>query len=275
MKLGMLYFFGFMRQRNDSCRKPLRPVMSRPNLNLNDFMGVFRTGFLACLVLGWTTFAQQPPPGGPAPIPGVIPDTNAPVVPQPDPTQVDPSLVQPAPIPADTTIPPEATPQKKVKKPAVAALPTLRGSVASIDTTNMTIVVHGKSKDETLSITSKTRIFADTKPAILSDAKQGENVIAEYRNTKEKTKEALTLRFLGGHAAPAAKAEVKPAVKKATKAAAKKKKPATKTEPKPEDTGAIVTPLPDTNAPVANPNPGVVPAPQPGTPPPGTPVPNP
>jgi hypothetical protein len=251
--------------------------MSRPNLNWNDFMGVFRSVLLACSVVGLTAVAQQPSTNAPvvpapAPGPGVV-DPNAPVpIPQPGVTpEVDPNSLQPAPINDTNVAAPIATPtaKPKPKKSVAPALPTLRGTLASIDKTNMTIVVHGKSKDETLSITSKTRIFADNKPAILSDAKEGENIVAEYRNTKEKTKEALTLR-LGGPAAVE-----KAAVKKATKPVAKKKpaaKPAT-----PVDNGAAtpapgpdtaVTPLPDTNTPPAIvPNPNVpAPAPNPGTP---------
>jgi len=269
----MLYFFGLVRRSNDSCRGPLRPLMSRPNLNLNDFMGLFRSGFLACLVVG-SAFAQQP---APAPAPGLVPDTNAPVIPQPEPTPgVDPSLVQPGPTTPDLAAPATNT-VKKAKKPAAAAgaaaLPTLRGTLGSIDKTNMTIVIHGKSKDETLSVTSKTRVFADAKPAILSDAKEGENVVAEYRNTKEKTKEALTLRFGGGNAASdhkADKTEVKPATKKtttkATAAAKKKKKPAKSDAATPAPADAGITPLPGTPEP-AIPTPGAgTPVPQPGTP---------
>jgi hypothetical protein len=229
------------------------------------------------LVVGLTAVAQQPstnPPAVPAPAPGpgVVPDPNVPTpIPQPGVTpEVDPNTLQPAPTTDIATPAPAATPaatKPKPKKPAAPALPTLRGTLASVDKTNMTIVVHGKTKDETLSITSKTRIFADNKPAILADAKDGEKVVVEYRNTKEKTKEALTLR-LGGTAAVE-----KPAAKKATKPVAKKKpaaKPAT-----PIDNGApapapgpetVVTPLPDTNTPpVLAPQP-TVPAPNPATP---------
>jgi hypothetical protein len=257
--------------------------MSRPNLNSNDFMGLFRTGLMGWLVVSSITFAQQPTAPvtpAPAPTPGIAdPNTPPPIIPQPEATPgVDPSLIQPAPIVPDATTAPAATTSKpKPKKPAAPAAPTFRGTLVSIDKTNMTIVVHGKAKDETLSITSKTRIFADNKPAILSDAKEGENVTVEYHNTKEKNKEALTLRFTGGpgastsHSNPETikaepekkKAEVKPAAKKSTKgtAAAKKKKKATtpvdSAAPAPADAG--VTPLPDTTTPI-------VPAPGPGTP---------
>jgi len=275
---------GQFRQSNDSCRGPLRWLMSRPNLNSIDFMGLFRTGLMACLVVGSMTFAQQPAtPGVPAPTPGV-PDTSTPVpapaIPQPEATPVaDPSLVQPA--PDATTATPAATAKPKAKKPAAPALPTLRGTVASIDKTNMAVVIHGKSKDETLSITSKTRIFADNKPAILSDAKEGENVIAEYHNTKEKTKEALTLRFGGAGKTASASASgseevehkkpaVKPATKKSTKAAAAKKKknatPIDNAAPAPTDTGVTPIPTPDAGVPVPAPT---TPAPTPGVP--GTP----
>jgi hypothetical protein len=252
--------------------------MSRPNFKLNDFMGLFRSGLLACLVVGLTAVAQQPSTNGPG-VP--VADPNVPVpapIPQPGVTpEVDPNALQPAPTTDIATPAPTAgaTNKPKAKKPAATApaLPTLRGTLGSIDKTNMTIVVHGKSKDETLSITSKTRIFADNKPAILSDAKDGENVVVEYRNTKEKTKEALTLR-LGGNAPTAASIEKsatdKPAAKKpkTTKATAKKKsaKPAKPTDnatPAPE---TVVTPLPDTNTPpVVAPQP-TVPAPNPANP---------
>ena len=243
---------------------------------------------MACLVVGSITFAQQPAtPGVPAPTPGV-PDTNtpipAPVIPQPEPTPgVDPNLVQPTPTPDATAATPGTTAKPKAKKPAAAAaaLPTLRGTVASIDKTNMAVVIHGKSKDETLSVTSKTRIFADNKPAILSDAKEGENVVAEYHNTKEKTKEALTLRFGGAGKSVSAsgsgaeevehkKPAVKPATKKSTKAAAAKKKknatPIDDSAPKLPDSGVTPIPTPDAGVPVPAPT---TPAPTPGLP--GTP----
>jgi hypothetical protein len=240
-------------------------------------MGLFRSGLLACLVVGLTAVAQQPStnaPVVPAPGPGVA-DPNVPTpspIPQPGVMpEVDPSTLQPAPTTDIAT--PAATPnaaKPKAKKPAAAApaLPTLRGTLGSIDKTNMTIVVHGKSKDETLSITSKTRIFADNKPAILSDAKDGENVVVEYRNTKEKTKEALTVR-LGGAAAVEKPAADKPAAKKKTTKPVAKKKPAAKPA-QPTDNATtpetIVTPLPDTNTPpVLAPQPNV-PAPNPATP---------
>jgi hypothetical protein len=194
-----------------------------------------------------------------------VADPNAPVlIPQPTPTpEVDPNVLQP--VTPDTSTPVtqnHVVIKPKPKKPAVAASPTLRGTVGTIDKTNMTIVVHGK-KDETLKITSKTLIFADNKPAILGDAKEGENVVATYRNAKDKSKEALTLRF-GKAGAVAAK---KPAGKK----------PAAKGTPVEDAAPVNVTPLPDTNTPpVAIPDPNA-PAPNPGTPTPapGTPAPTP
>jgi Cu/Ag efflux protein CusF len=255
--------------------------MSRPNLFLNNFMGLFRSGLLACLVVGSVSFAQQPNPGPgtPVPAPGV-PDTNAPIpapaIPEPATPGVDPNALQPAtPAPADATAAPAAdtaTAKPKPKKSAAPAVPTLRGTVGSIDKNAMTITVHGKSKDETLNVTSKTRIFADGKPAILSDAKEGENVVAEYHTNKEKAKDALTLRF-GGSGSGAAKVEngeSKPAPKKAAKkiASRKKKKSTPKTEtPLPSPgTENPVTPLPTTPEPAQpNPIPGA-PVPAPGTP---------
>jgi hypothetical protein len=154
-------------------------------------------------------------------------------------------------------------------------LPTLRGTVGSIDKNAMTVTIHGKSKDETLNVTSKTRIFAEGKPAILADAKEGENVVAEYHSNKEKGKDAWTLRF-GGAAASEHKAEAKPAVKKSSKKATAKKKskkaPATDSGvPAPAPDNTSVTPLPATPEPA-------VPAPVPGgaaVPAPGVPVPAP
>lgn len=221
-------------------------------------MGLFRSALLACLVAGLTTVAQQPPgvadPNVPVPTP---------VVPQPTPTpEVDPNALQPAPatdIATPTATPPAKPAPKKAAAKKPAALPTLRGTVGMIDKTNMTIVVHGKSKDETLKITSNTRIFADNKPAILSDAKDGEDVLAEYRSGKDKKKEAVTLRFGKASAAAAPK---KPAQTKKPAASPVDNAPAP-TTPAP-DTG--VTPLPDTNTPPATvPDPSV-PAPNPATP---------
>src|SRR5262249_48096408 len=156
-------------------------------LNLNDFMGLFRSSILACLVVGSATFAQQGTP--PAPVPAV-PDTNAPV-PTPIPAVpestaapiVDPNALQPASATPHLSQPAPATnAPAKPKKPAAPALPTIRGTVGTIDKNAMTITIHGKSKDETLNITSKTHIFADGKPAILADGKEGENVVAEYHS---------------------------------------------------------------------------------------------
>lgn len=269
------------------------------NLNLNDFMGLFRSGLLACLVVGSTAIAQQgtqPAPGVPGPIPGT-PDTNAPaqapITPEPQPIPgVDPNALQPAPAIPDATqpaTPAPSTAKPKPKKPTAPAAPTIRGTVGSIDKNAMTIVVHGKSKDETLNVTSKTRIFADGKPAILADAKEGENVVAEYHTTKEKAKEALTLRFGGAAAAGTSGSaadhkvssdEKKSSPKKATtkKSAASKKK-SKKGAAKPTDNAApapgadtSVTPLPgaaDPNAPLVPPGtttPAPTPTPVPGTP---------
>jgi hypothetical protein len=250
--------------------------MSRPNLTWNEFMGLFRSGLLACLVVGATAFAQQGTQ--PVPAPG-LPDTNAPapIVPEPTPTPgVDPNALQPAPITPDSTLQPAtSTPAAaKPKKPAAPAVPTLRGTVTSIDKNAMTITVHSKSKDETLNITSKTRIFADGKPAILADAKEGENVVAEYHTNKEKSKDALMLRFGGAAVTPEHKAEAKPAVKKTTKPKATAKKKAKKgttpdnAAPAPIDNGITPLPGPDTNAPVVPPGTPTtgVPVPAPGTP---------
>jgi len=245
-------------------------------------MGLFRSGFLACLVVGSATFAQQGTP--PAVPPPGAPDTNAPIpipaIPEPTPTpSVDPNALQPTtPLP-DTTLAPDTNTvaMPKARKPAAPVSPTLRGTVSAIDKNAMTITIHGKSKDETLNITSKTRIFADGKPAILADAKEGENVVAEYHTNKEKAKEALALRFGGGGAgAPEHKvsksdkteSEVKTPPKKSTKKATTKKKskkaaPTNSTTPLPgPDNSGVVPPgvTPPTVPEATNP------APLPGTP---------
>lgn len=224
-------------------------------------MGLMKSGLLACLVAGLTAFGQQDVPPGtnpaPAPAPGVDPNAPPVLIPQPTLTpEVDPNVLQPVTPDTSTPAPAQNTTvtKPKPKKPAAAALPTLRGTVGSIDKTNMTIVVHAK-KDETLKITSKTMIFADNKPAILSDAKEGENVVATYRNAKDKSKEALTLRF-GKASAVAAK---KPAAKK----------PAAKAAPVEDAAPVNATPLPETTTPpatVPDPNAPVSPAPAPGVP---------
>jgi hypothetical protein len=143
------------------------------------------------------------------PQPAPVADPNAPVLPTPVPPDLDPTI--PAQIPAVdtnvTTAPaeePQKAPPKPKKKPA-PRIPTLRGMAGAINTTNMTLTVDVKGKEEVVKITSQTRIFADAKPAILADAKQGEKVLVEYKTGKDKSKEALALRF--GSLTPVAKKE--------------------------------------------------------------------
>jgi hypothetical protein len=139
----------------------------------------------------------------------------------------------------------------------------VRGKVGKVDQIGMTLTVDVKGKEETFKVTSKTRVFADSKPAIFADGKVGETVVVEFQNAKDKSREALAVRF-GGPApkAGAASTPVKP------KAAAKKKKAAThKHEP---TTGpAVSTPAPTTTVipdagsapttPAPTPAPGVAP----------------
>ena len=162
-------------------------------------MGTFRCGLILAGVLAISALAQDANPVNPQPQPA---DPTVPVVPQPvtpelDPTvpgvlpppdavPVDPAAVTPAPAPA---------PKPKPAKKAAPKIPTLRGTVASVNTTNMTVAVDVKGKEQVIKITSQTRIFADAKPAILADGKQGEKVVVEYKTAKDKSKEATALRF--------------------------------------------------------------------------------
>lgn len=243
-------------------------------------MGTFRCGLLlaACLTLAGSTFAQDTNPANPT-VPGLpggpvpAPDTNPPVIaPQ---TDLSAPIAQPGAEAAPAAAPKTAKP---VKKPAAPALPTIRGAAAKLDTLNMALTVDAKGKEETFKITSKTRVFADGKPAILSDAKPGENVIVEYHTNKDKSKDALTLRF--GGSAPAAekggaaiekssgstKAPAKATTKSPTKKSKKSKKPAPPKKTAEPATGAPVPAPVETIPPgTANPVPpaGVTPLPTP------------
>jgi len=158
-------------------------------------MGTFRFGLILAGVLTLSAVAQDAVPVNPQPVPA---DPNAPGVVVP--AQPDLTLPAPAPepvLPADAgTNAPAAEPKKpKPAKKAAPKIPTLRGTVASINTTNMTVAVDVKGKEEVVKVTSQTRVFADAKPAILGDGKQGEKVVVEYKTGKDKSKEATALRF--------------------------------------------------------------------------------
>jgi hypothetical protein len=242
-------------------------------------MGTFRCGLLlaACLAFAGSTLGQDTNPANPAapglpgaPIP--TPDTNGPV-----PSVLAPQPDLGAPVAPDAIT--NAAPKRAAKPKAAAApaLPSVRGTASKLDTLNMSLTVDAKGKEETFKITSKTRVFADGKPAILSDAKAGENVLVEYHTAKDKSKEALTLKFGGSAPAVEKGASVAP-VKKATvkKTPAKKpKKSAKKAAPKAGDTtpGAPVPAPVETIPPGAGtpvPSAGVTPLPAP-TPTPGNP----
>lgn len=172
-------------------------------IDFKDVMGTFRIGLILVAVLAFSAVAQDANPVNPQPLPQPQPaDPTAPAVPPPVTPDLDPTI--PAVIPpADATAPavtnaPAGEAPKPIKKPvkkAAPKIPTLRGTVASINTTNMTLAVEVKGKEEIIKITSQTRVFADAKPAILSDGKQGEKVVVEYKSGKDKSKEATALRF--------------------------------------------------------------------------------
>src|SRR5436190_2893805 len=171
---------------------------------LKDVMGTFRFGLILAGILTFSATAQDAVPVNPQPQPA---DPNAPGLPVP----AAPDLTLPAPapevaIPAETGTNAPAAHSKKAskaskdgkkegKKADAPKNPTLRGTVNSINTTNMTVTVEVKGKEEVVKVTSQTRVFADAKPAILGDAKQGEKVVIEYKTGKDKSKEATALRF--------------------------------------------------------------------------------
>jgi hypothetical protein len=162
-------------------------------------MGTFRSGLILAGLLTFSAMAQDAVPVNPQPQPA---DPNAPGLPVPLPAtpEIDPSI--PAQIPVQpeagvTNAPTDQVPKAapKPKKKAAQKIPTLRGTVGSVNTTNMTLIVLVKEKEEPVKITSNTRVFADAKPAILSDGKQGEKVLVEYKSAKDKSKEATAIRF--------------------------------------------------------------------------------
>jgi hypothetical protein len=224
-------------------------------LELNDFMGKFRCGavFAACLTLAVSSYGQGVP-GTPQPdtntpalpaLPGAVPDATVP----PQPAVTDP-------IAAPETAAPVAKPKPK-KKPAPPALPSVRGTVSKLDNVAMTLTVDAKGKEETFKISSKTHTFADGKPAILSDGKPGENVTVEYQTGKDKTREALMVRFGGAAAATsvvekADKEKTEKAPGTAVKKPIKKKAPA-KSKKKPAAAGTNAPAITPDAAPLNNP----------------------
>lgn len=162
-------------------------------------MGTFRCGLLLSLALVASPFAQDT--NQPVPATAPVVDPNQPAAAPTVTPVVDPNLPQIPQAEATLTPPPETVapiatnkPAPPKKKPA-PQIPTARGSVAKIDNVGMTITVENKGKEQTFKVSSKTRIFADAKPAIFADGKPGEKVIVEYKTNKDKSKEATTIRF--------------------------------------------------------------------------------
>ncbi len=188
-------------------------------------MGPFHRGLLATFLLSASIVGQDVNPLQPAPVgdPAAAPGLPASVAPE-----IDPNLPAQIPIDPPHAEPVPAAPQRKSgpKKVAAPAIPMVRGKVAKLDKLAMTLSVDVKGKSELFQVTSKTRIFADGKPAIFADGKVGEQATVEFRAPKGKTREALAIRF---GAAPAPKPAAKPAKK--SPPAAKKPAPAIEQAP--------------------------------------------
>jgi hypothetical protein len=208
-------------------------------------MGTFRCGLLlAASLFAGASFGQNAvtnPATGVPPAEQPAPTLPATVAPEAD-TNAPAGIGNPiSPVMPDANV---STNKHTKPKAAAPALPTTRGTLSSVDSTNMTVTIEAKGKDEVFKVTSKTRIFNEAKPAIFSDAKAGQKAVIEYRNGKDKSKEALTLR-LGAAGAPTAtehKAPTKnskPTIKKKKAGTAKKKAtPAEVPAPAPVDTTA-------------------------------------
>jgi len=227
-------------------------------------MGTFRCGLLlaASLFAGGPAFAQiatNPlPTAAPLDQPVTAQPPTLPATVTPD---VDTNLPAGLATPAAAPIAP-ATNHVAKPKPAVPQLPTARGTLSAIDKVAMTVTLDAKGKPEVFKVSSKTRVFAESKPAMFSDAKVGDKAVIEYRNAKDKSKEALTVR-LGGPGAPTVDKDKKAPAKKAS---IKKKKAAAPAKKSDKAVPADAT----SPANVINPEPipaGVAPAPGGTTPP--------
>ena len=80
------------------------------------------------------------------------------------------------------------------KKPAPHGLP-FHGKLSAVDETAKTITVGGKEKDRTFSVTSKTKLVKDGKPATLSEAKVGDEVGGYATLSPEGKAELVSLRI--------------------------------------------------------------------------------
>ena len=125
-----------------------------------------------------------------APVPA---DAGQPIQ-QPAITPADPNADLPAIDPAQPApVPKKPAPKKKVT-PKGPALPTAKGAILNLDKTAMTVTIDAKGGEQTYKITSKTRIFANAKPAVTGDLTIGEQATIQYRKPKDGSQpEALTL----------------------------------------------------------------------------------
>lgn len=83
---------------------------------------------------------------------------------------------------------------EKTEKEKAPKTDGFRGKVEMVDTTNMTITLDDKAKRVFL-ITSETLVFTNGKPAILSDAINGEAVHGTYKKTADGKLSATTAYF--------------------------------------------------------------------------------
>ena len=86
-----------------------------------------------------------------------------------------------------------APPAKAEKKKGVKVVP-FQGKISALDKIAMTITLEGKEKNRTISVTSKTKIMKAGKPATFDDARVGDEVAGQLRDTDGKL-EASSLQL--------------------------------------------------------------------------------
>lgn len=167
-------------------------------------MGTFRKSLALTVIFASLTAAKAQdtnlaaPSAGPAdaglaaPVPA---DAGQPV-PQPAITPQDPNADLPAIDPQKPAPVPKKPAVKKKAAPKGPALPSAKGSITNVDKTKMTVTLDTKGGEQTFRVTSKTRIFVGTKPAVFSDGAVGDQATVEFRKGKDGAEaEALTLVF--------------------------------------------------------------------------------
>lgn len=91
---------------------------------------------------------------------------------------------------AESKTPPEAKAEAGARRPA-----PYRGKIASVDLDAKTVTLAGKVQTRTLIVTAQTRIHRDGQPAVLADAKNGEEVAGQCRRTEDGRLEAVSMRL--------------------------------------------------------------------------------